>query len=840
MQTSIIVKGARQHNLKNLDIILPRNKIIVITGPSGSGKSSLAMDTIFAEAHRRYLQSLPIEARTIFEQIQKPDVDYIEGLSPAVSIEQKTIYRSPRSTVGTITEIYDYLRLLYAKIGIPYCPKCGKELAYQDINKMVEQIMNLPVGTKIQILAPIIIEKKGEHKAEIEKARAEGFIRARIDGKITELTQDLKLKKNVRHTIELLVDRIIIKENYKKHIKRAIELATKYSKTVVVNLVDENKDILFSTVLACPTCGISLPEIDPKLFSFNSKYGACPHCRGLGYENIADEEEIDLLNLTKCSRCNGQRLRAEALSVKINGKNIAELSNLSIDELKEFFSEIKLNSYEQVIAERILKEIFIKLEFLEKIGVGYLSLDRPSFSLSGGEAQRIRLATQLGSHLSGVLYVLDEPSIGLHPRDTAKLINSMRELARRNNTLIIVEHDENTIMNADMVLELGPTGGRQGGYLIALEPPEDLLKNENSITAKYLKKANGIPIPKQRRKPKNCIKIFGAEAFNLKKINVEIPLGVFVCITGVAGSGKSTLIYEVLYKAFLRERYDSNIVPGKYEKIEGFENIDKIALVDQSPIGRTSRSTPATYTQVMTEIREIFASLPDAKVRGYSKSHFSFNLSGGRCESCQGDGMKKITMHLLPDVYVLCDTCKGKRYKEEILKIKYRDKNISDVLDMTVSEAKEFFSAFPKLSYKLKIMEDIGLGYITLGQPAPTLSGGEAQRVKLSKELSKKPTGKTLYILDEPTTGLHMVDIERLLNILQKLVDMGNTVIVIEHDLDIVKCADWIIDLGPEGGANGGYIVASGTPEEIAMNSNSYTGQFLNKKLDYERVILSF
>ncbi len=831
MQTSIVVKGVRQHNLKNLDIVLPRNRIIVITGPSGSGKSSLAIDTIFAEAHRRYLQSLPIEARTIFEQIQKPDVDYIEGLSPAVSIEQKTIYRSPRSTVGTITEIYDYLRLLYAKIGIPYCPKCGKELAYQDINKMVEQIMNLPAGTKIQILAPIIIEKKGEHKAEIERAKAEGFIRARIDGKITELTQDLKLKKNVRHTIELLVDRIIIKEKYKKHIKRAIELATKYSKTVVVNLVDEDKDILFSTVLACPTCGISLPEIDPKLFSFNSKYGACPHCRGLGYENIVDEEEIDLLNLTKCNRCNGQRLRAEALTVKINGKNIAELSNRSINELKEFFSEIKLNSYEQAIAERILKEIFIKLEFLEKIGVGYLSLDRPSFSLSGGEAQRIRLATQLGSHLSGVLYVLDEPSIGLHPRDTAKLINSMRELARRNNTLIIVEHDENTIMNADMVLELGPTGGREGGYLIALETPEDLLKNKNSITAKYLIKSNGIPIPKQRRKPKNFIKIFGAEAFNLKKINVEIPLGVFVCITGVAGSGKSTLIYEVLYKAFLKEQYNSNIVPGKYEKIEGFENIDKIALVDQSPIGRTSRSTPATYTQVMTEIREIFASLPDAKVRGYSKSHFSFNLSGGRCESCQGDGMKKITMHLLPDVYVLCDTCKGKRYKEEILKIKYKNKNISDVLDMTVSEAKEFFSAFPKLSYKLKIMEDIGLGYITLGQPAPTLSGGEAQRVKLSKELSKKPTGKTLYILDEPTTGLHMVDIERLLNILQKLVDMGNTVIVIEHDLDIVKCADWIIDLGPEGGANGGYIVASGTPEEIAMNSNSYTGQFLNKKI---------
>ncbi len=831
MQTSIVVKGVRQHNLKNLDIVLPRNRIIVITGPSGSGKSSLAIDTIFAEAHRRYLQSLPIEARTIFEQIQKPDVDYIEGLSPAVSIEQKTIYRSPRSTVGTITEMYDYLRLLYAKIGIPYCPKCGKELAYQDINKMVEQIMNLPAGTKIQILAPIIIEKKGEHKAEIERAKAEGFIRARIDGKITELTQDLKLKKNVRHTIELLVDRIIIKEKYKKHIKRAIELATKYSKTVVVNLVDEDKDILFSTVLACPTCGISLPEIDPKLFSFNSKYGACPHCRGLGYENIVDEEEIDLLNLTKCNRCNGQRLRAEALTVKINGKNIAELSNRSINELKEFFSEIKLNSYEQAIAERILKEIFIKLEFLEKIGVGYLSLDRPSFSLSGGEAQRIRLATQLGSHLSGVLYVLDEPSIGLHPRDTAKLINSMRELARRNNTLIIVEHDENTIMNADMVLELGPTGGREGGYLIALETPEDLLKNKNSITAKYLIKSNGIPIPKQRRKPKNFIKIFGAEAFNLKKINVEIPLGVFVCITGVAGSGKSTLIYEVLYKAFLKEQYNSNIVPGKYEKIEGFENIDKIALVDQSPIGRTSRSTPATYTQVMTEIREIFASLPDAKVRGYSKSHFSFNLSGGRCESCQGDGMKKITMHLLPDVYVLCDTCKGKRYKEEILKIKYKNKNISDVLDMTVSEAKEFFSAFPKLSYKLKIMEDIGLGYITLGQPAPTLSGGEAQRVKLSKELSKKPTGKTLYILDEPTTGLHMVDIERLLNILQKLVDMGNTVIVIEHDLDIVKCADWIIDLGPEGGANGGYIVASGTPEEIAMNSNSYTGQFLNKKI---------
>ncbi len=832
MQSNIVLKGVRQHNLKSLDIVIPRNKIIVITGPSGSGKSSLAMDTIFAEAHRRYLQSLPIEARNIFEQIQKPDVDSIEGLSPAVSIEQKTISKSPRSTVGTITEVYDYLRLLYAKIGTPYCPKCGRELAYQDINKMVEQIMSLPIGTKIQIFAPIIVEKKGEHKAEIEKARAEGFIRARIDGKIVELAQDLNLKKNARHTIELLVDRIIIKEKHKKHIKRAIELATKHSNTVVVNLVEENKDILFSTVLACPTCGISLPEIDPKLFSFNSKYGACPNCRGLGYENIVEDEEIDPLNLIKCRICHGQRLRTEALAVKINGKNIAELSNLCIDELKKFLSELKLNSYEHAISERILKEIFTKLEFLEKIGVGYLSLDRPSFSLSGGEAQRIRLATQLGSHLSGVLYVLDEPSIGLHPKDTAKLIKSMRELAERNNTLIVVEHDENTIMNADIVLELGPTGGKQGGYLIALEPPDELLKNEKSITAKYLQKTEGIPIPKHRRKPKNFIKILGAEAFNLKKISVDIPLGVFVCVTGVAGSGKSTLIHEVLYKAFLRERYHSNILPGKHEKIEGLEKIDKIVLVDQSPIGRTSRSTPATYTQVMTEIREIFASHPDAKVRGYTKSHFSFNLSGGRCESCQGDGVKKITMHLLPDVYVLCDTCKGKRYKEEILKIKYKDKNISDVLNMTVSEAKEFFSAFPKLSYKLKIMEDIGLGYITLGQPAPTLSGGEAQRVKLSRELSKKPTGKTLYILDEPTTGLHMVDIERLLNILQKLVDMGNTVIVIEHDLDIIKCADWIIDLGPEGGANGGYLVASGTPEDIAMSSNSYTGQFLRKKLE--------
>lgn len=832
MQNSIVIKGARQHNLKNLDLILPRNKIIVITGPSGSGKSSLAMDTIFAEAQRRYLQSLPIEARNIFNQFQKPDIDFIDGLSPAISVDQKTISRSPRSTVGTITEVYDYLRLLYAKIGTPFCPRCNRELISQDINKMTELILGLPPGTKIQILAPVIVEKKGQHKAELERARAEGFIRARIDGNIVELTQDISLKKHARHTIELVVDRIIVKEKYKNQIKRALELAMKYTKTAVINVVDEKRDIIFSTVLACPTCGTSLPDIDPRLFSFNSKYGACPRCRGLGYENIEEEEEtVNILDLIPCKLCRGKRLRQEALAIKIGEKNIAEVSSLSIEELRDFLSGLSFSPYETAVAERILKEIFIKLEFLNKIGVGYLTLDRPSFSLSGGEAQRIRLATQLGSHLSGVLYVLDEPSIGLHPKDCTKLIESFKELSLKGNTLIVVEHDESTILNADLVVELGPGGGRDGGYLLTAVSPEELLHDEKSITAKYLTGSSKISIPERRRKPKGFIKIVGAQAFNLKNIDVEIPLGVLVCVTGVAGSGKSTLIFEVLYKALVKKLYNSEVIPGKHKEIEGVEQIDKVVCIDQSPIGRTTRSTPATYTQVMTDIRGLFSMLPDARVRGYTKSRFSFNLSGGRCESCQGDGMKKIKMHLLPDVYVLCDVCKGNRYNEETLQIKYKGKNINDILKMTVSEALEFFSTIPRLKQKLQIMQDIGLGYITLGQPATTLSGGEAQRVKLSRELSKKPTGKTLYILDEPTTGLHMVDIERLLNILQRLVDMGNTVIVIEHDLDIIKCADYIIDLGPEGGTAGGYLVASGTPEEVAMKPDSYTGGFLKEKL---------
>lgn len=831
-QNFIVLKGVREHNLKNFDLSIPRNKLIVITGPSGSGKSSLAIDTIFAEANRRYLQSLPIELRTIFEQIQKPDIDFIEGLSPAVSVDQKTISKSPRSTVGTITEIYDYLRLLFSKIGKPFCPKCGRELYTQDVNKMTELLMKLPEGTKIQILAPIVIERKGEHKAELERARAEGFIRARIDGKIVELTQDIKLNKNLRHTIELVVDRVIIKEKYEKQIKRALELSLKYSNTVVVNIVDKVEDLIFSSTLSCPICGISLPEIEPRLFSFNSRYGACPRCKGIGFENIDEaDEEIESLELKVCSSCQGQRVRHEALAIKINQKNIAELSRMTLDELDEFLKNLTLTPYEKALSERILKEIFIKLEFMKKIGISYLSLNRPSFSLSGGEAQRIRLATQLGSNLSGVLYVLDEPSIGLHPRDCKKLIDSLKELKERKNTLIIVEHDEYTIKNSDLVIELGPGGGKNGGYLITVSRPSELIVHESSITGAYLSELNGIKVPKERRKPQDWIRILGAEAYNLKKIDVKIPLGVFVCVTGVAGSGKSTLIFEILYKALLRKIYKSNITAGKHDTIEGIEKIDKVVSIDQSPIGRTSRSTPATYTGVLTEIRELFAMLPEAKIRGFSRSSFSFNLPGGRCESCQGDGLKKIRMHLLPDVYVLCDTCKGSRYSEEILKIRYREKNISDVLNMTVSEALEFFHAIPKIKQKLQIMEDIGLGYITLGQSATTLSGGEAQRVKLAKELSKKPTGKTLYILDEPTTGLHMVDIDRLLIILHKLVDLGNTVIVIEHDLDVIKSADYIIDLGPEGGMLGGYLVAEGTPEEVAMNPNSYTGQFLRKKL---------
>lgn len=831
MQNTIIIKGARQHNLKNLDITIPRNKIIVVTGPSGSGKSSLAIDTIFAEAHRRYLHSLPVEARTIFDQLQKPDIDFIEGLSPAISIDQKTISKSPRSTVGTITEVYDYLRLLYAKIGIPYCPSCGKRLSSQDISKITESIMHLKEGTKIQILAPVVIEKKGEHKAELEKARNEGFIRARIDGSIIELTQDIKLSKNIRHTIELVVDRIIVKEKYTKHVRRAIELAMKYSDTVVVNLVDEGKDIIFSSKLACSNCGISLPEIEPKIFSFNSKYGACPACRGLGYDNIVEDEEIDTFNLTPCKKCYGARLREEALAVKINGKNIYELSLLSLDELAIFLSKLEFKPHDKIIADRILKEIFIKLDFLRKIGLGYISLNRPAFSLSGGEAQRVRLATQLGSNLSGVLYILDEPSIGLHPKDSYKLIESLKELKERGNTLIVVEHDENTILHGDLILELGPGGGKDGGYITSFSTPEELLKNKHSITASYLREKRFAYKDIIRRKPEKYLIIKRAEAFNLKSITVKIPLKVFVCITGVAGSGKSTLVYEILYKALANKLYNANLIPGKHEKIEGIEYIDKVVLVDQSPIGRTSRSTPATYTQIMTEIRELFSMLPESKIRGYTKSHFSFNLPGGRCEACQGDGLKKIKMNLLPDVYVLCDSCKGKRYKEDILNIKYKNKNISEILEMTVSEAREFFANIPKLTHKLKIMEEIGLGYISIGQPANTLSGGEAQRIKLSRELSKKATGNTLYILDEPTTGLHMVDIDRLLKILQRLVDMGNTVIVIEHDLDIIKWADYIIDLGPEGGEKGGQVVATGTPEEIAMNPDSYTGKFLKSKL---------
>ena len=831
-QNYIVIKGARQHNLKNLDLSLPRDKLIVITGPSGSGKSSLAIDTIFAEAHRRYLQSLPIESRTIFEQIQKPDIDYIEGLSPAISVNQKTISKSPRSTVGTITEIYDYLRLLFAKIGKPFCPKCKRLLHSQDINKMTETLLSLPAGTKIQVLSPIVIERKGEHRTEIEKARAEGFIRARIDGKIVDLTQDISLKKNIRHTIELVVDRIIVKEHYKKQIRRALESALKYSNTILVNIVEENRDLIFSSLLSCPNCGINLPNIEPKLFSFNSKYGACPKCKGLGFENIeSEEEEIDEINLKTCSLCNGNRLRQEALAVRINGKNIAELSNVTLDELETFIRELPLSSYEKNVSDRIINEIILRLEFLKKIGISYLSLNRPSFSLSGGEAQRIRLATQLGSHLSGVLYVLDEPSIGLHPKDFSKLIDSLKELKEKKNTLIIVEHDESTIKNADLVVELGPGGGQKGGYLVTIDKPEKLLLNPSSITGKYLSKNKGIEIPKERRKPKGFIKIYGAEAFNLKNIDVKIPLGVFLCVTGVAGSGKSTLIFEILYKALMRELYGSDIVAGKFRAIEGIEQIDKVVCIDQSPLGRTSRSTPATYTQVMKEIRELFAMLPEARIRGYTKSRFSFNLSGGRCESCQGDGMKRIKMHLLPDVYVICDSCKGKRYNDETLQVSYKGKSISDILEMTVSETLEFFSAVPRLKHKLQLMQDIGLGYIKLGQPATTLSGGEAQRIKLTKELSKKATGKTLYILDEPTTGLHMVDIERLLSILQRIVENGNTVIVIEHDLDIIKCADYVIDLGPEGGTQGGYLVAEGTPEEVAMNPSSYTGKFLREKL---------
>jgi excinuclease ABC subunit A len=828
---NIEIKGARVHNLKNLNLKIPRDKLVVITGPSGSGKSSLAFDTIFAEGQRRYVESLSAYARQFLEQLQKPDVDSIEGLSPSIAIEQKTTTSSLRSTLGTITEIYDYLRVVYARIGRLICYKCGKPIATQGIQQITDAIISLPQGARIQILSPIVMGRKGEYRKELNDARRKGFIRARIDGEITDITKEISLNKHKKHNIEIVIDRLIIKPGIEKHLTKAVAHAMTFSDVMILNIIDDDKDIFFSAKLACHNCGINYPEVSPRLFSFNSPYGACPKCRGLGYRDVSEEDEEDFGTLKICPSCNGLRLKRESLGVRINGLNIGELSALSIKELLLFLDELRLTKKESLIASKILKEIKERLSFLDKVGLGYLTLNRPAFSLSGGEAQRTRLAAQIGSSLTGVLYILDEPSIGLHPKDCGRLLESLKKLRENGNTVIVVEHDEDTIRSADHIIDMGPGAGVNGGYIVAEGCLQDIISSEDSLTGAYLRKEKSISIQNKRIKPSDYITIKGAREFNLKNIDVKIPLGVFTCVTGVSGSGKSTLIIEILYNALAKKIYSSSKAPGRHEGITGIEKIDKVIDIDQSPLGRTPRSNPATYTGIFTFIRDLFARTADARLRGYQAGRFSFNIQGGRCETCKGDSLIKVSMHFLPDVYVPCEECKGNRYNKETLEIRYKGKNISDILNMTVTQAIEFFDSIPLLKHKLATLQNVGLGYIQLGQSATTLSGGEAQRVKLSKELSRRATGRTIYILDEPTTGLHFVDVQKLLEVLQGLVSSGNSVVVIEHNLEVIKCADYIIDLGPGGGDEGGSVVASGTPEEVALNPKSYTGAFLKRKL---------
>ena len=935
---NITIKGARENNLKNIDLTIPRDKLIVFTGLSGSGKSSLAFDTIYAEGQRRYVESLSSYARQFLGQMEKPDVDYIEGLSPAISIDQKTTNNNPRSTVGTVTEIYDYLRLLYARIGIPHCPKCGKEIKKQTIDQIVDQICELEEKTKIQILAPIVRDRKGEHIKVLENAKKSGYIRVRVDGNIYDLSEKITLEKNKKHNIEIVVDRLVIREDIKKRLTDSIETAMHLSDGIII--VNANGvDLKFSQNFACEDCHINIEEIEPRSFSFNNPHGACEECTGLGVKLIFDPdiivpntelslaqgainasgwnsinnnnsmsnsifytlaekynfsldtpykdlpekvkdilmygtkgEKIDIewegqngyrsysysfegivnnlerrykeasdvmkqeleqymVNVT-CKSCKGERLKPEILAVTVNNKNISEITNLSIKDAKIFFDNLTLNDREKFIGEQILKEINARIGFLVDVGLDYLSLSRTAGTLSGGESQRIRLATQIGSGLVGCIYILDEPSIGLHQRDNDKLLNTLNHLRDIGNTLIVVEHDEDTMKQADFIVDIGPKAGEHGGQVVFAGTYDEILKCENSLTGAYLSGKLNIPIPTERLKPtKNKICIKGAFENNLKKVNVDIPLGLFVCVTGVSGSGKSSLVNQVLYKTLAKELNKAKCKTGKAKSITGLENLDKVIDIDQSPIGRTPRSNPATYTGVFDLIRDLFANTPEAKVRGFQKGRFSFNVKGGRCEACSGDGIIKIEMHFLPDVYVPCEVCGGKRYNRETLEVTYKGKSISDILNMTVEEALVFFENIPKIKEKLQAISDVGLSYIKLGQSSTTLSGGEAQRVKLATELSKRATGKTIYVLDEPTTGLHTYDVHRLINIIKRLVENGNSVVVIEHNLDVIKTADYIIDLGPEGGDGGGTIVATGTPEEIAMCENSYTGKYLKQIL---------
>ena len=934
MKDKIIIKGARQHNLKNIDIEIPRNQLVVITGLSGSGKSSLAFDTIYAEGQRRYVESLSSYARQFLGQMDKPDVDYIEGLSPAISIDQKTTSRNPRSTVGTVTEIYDYLRLIFARAGRPHCPKCGKPISQQTVQQMVDQLMTLTEGTKLMLLAGVVRGKKGEHQKVLEDIRKNGYVRVKIDGEIREITDEIKLEKNKKHTIEVVVDRLVSKEGINSRLAESLEAALNLGEGVVTVDVIGDKQLVFSQNFACIACGIGLPEIAPRMFSFNSPFGACPDCTGLGNNMEIDESLIvpdesktliegaiaplskninsyfmcqldavldkygyslnntweslppDVQNIIKtgsggeqftfeydnmygeqktyhavfegvapllnrryresvsdgsrddieeymsskpCPTCKGARLKAETLAIKIGGKSIYEVTRLTIAECQDFFSHLELTKREQTIAQQILKEIHARLGFLLNVGLDYLTLDRAAGTLSGGEAQRIRLATQIGSGLVGVLYILDEPSIGLHQRDNNRLLDTLKHLRDVGNSLLVVEHDEDTMYAADHIVDIGPRAGEHGGLVVAQGTVEDIKACPESITGQYLTGAAYIPIPATRRQADGkWVEVVGAKENNLKNITVGFPVGLFTAVTGVSGSGKSTLVNEILYKGLaVRVSRSTRLRPGAHDDIRGAELIDKIIEIDQSPIGRTPRSNPATYTGLFDVIRQVYSVTNDAKIRGYKPGRFSFNVKGGRCEACRGDGIIKIEMHFLPDVYVPCEVCAGARYNRETLEVHYKGKSIADVLDMVIDEALEFFQNIPKLQRKLQILQDVGLGYIKLGQPATTLSGGEAQRVKLATELSKRSTGKTIYILDEPTTGLHTADIHRLLIVLQRLVDGGDTVVVIEHNLDVIKTADYVIDLGPEGGHRGGTVIAKGTPEEVASVAASYTGQYL-------------
>lgn len=941
MKETIKIKGAKVHNLKNIDVELPRNKLIVFTGLSGSGKSSLAFDTIYAEGQRRYVESLSSYARQFLGQMDKPDVEYIEGLSPAISIDQKTTSHNPRSTVGTVTEIHDYLRLMYARIGIPHCPNCGKEIRQQTVDQMVDRILELKSGTRIQVLAPIVRGRKGEHEKQLLELKKSGYVRVRVDGNIYELGEEIKLDKNKKHNIEVIVDRIVVKEGVGQRLSDSIETALALSDGIIFIDVIDGEEMMFSQNYACPDCGISIEELAPRMFSFNNPFGACPTCTGLGVlmeidpdiiipnkelslsegalkvsgwntskteinsmagmyftalskhykfsldtpvkdlpKDIIDKilygtgkEKIEVhyareygngtfkmafegiirnlerryretsseamkaeieqyMSTVACPTCHGDRLKKESLAVTVGGISIAELSKKSITEARQFINSLILTSSETIIAERIVKEVNARLGFLENVGLDYLTLARSAGTLSGGESQRIRLATQIGSSLVGVLYILDEPSIGLHQRDNDKLLETLIELKNIGNTLIVVEHDEDTIRKADYILDMGPGAGEHGGVIVAQGTLEDILNNEKSITGQYLSGKKKIEVPKERRESNGgWLTIKGAKQNNLKEIEVKFPLGVITCVTGVSGSGKSSLVNEILFKALYRDLNRSKVKPGKYDEIIGIENLDKVIDIDQAPIGRTPRSNPATYTGVFDQIRDIFAMTTDAKTHGYKKGRFSFNVKGGRCEACSGDGIIKIEMHFLPDVYVPCEVCKGQRYNRETLDVHYKGKNIYDVLEMTVEEALIFFENVPQIKTKLQALFDVGLGYIKLGQPSTMLSGGEAQRVKLATELSKRSTGRTLYILDEPTTGLHVADVARLIEIIQRLTEGGNTVVIIEHNLDVIKTADYIIDLGPEGGDKGGTVIATGTPEEVAENPNSYTGQYLKKIL---------